>query len=112
MEDFFNVLWHLIPITERLLNTGMVKDLAETWTTIIQAGLTVAALGVLCEGGRLVRGLWKLVANMKAARDLHPYFIYKDVKARQRYFIPTQSQNKSPERMDGGGQHQVVIPAR
>ncbi|MBN2533437.1 MAG: formylglycine-generating enzyme family protein [Spirochaetales bacterium] len=100
MKDFFDALWGLVPITEWLLNTGMAKELAETWTTIIQAVLTMAALGVLGGFVRAVKELWKWVVNIRAARDLFPAFTYKEVKARQRYFIPTQFQNKSPERME------------
>ena len=59
-----------------------------------------ALLGLIKELPKAFAWLYRRRQDQKAARDLAPYFTYKEVKEKRKLFIETQGQSASPTRQD------------
>jgi len=93
MEKIIEALLKLIPFAPLLEKLGIGTEASVAFAGIIIL-ILVCALGKLCTYFVSRR------KNSSAARDLAPYFTYRQVQAATRLFIPTRFQNQSPTRED------------
>ncbi len=89
MDKIIDALCKIIPLSDYIQKIGLSKELSDSISIFLIIILSYSFL-------YLVKYLINYYKNSITARDLAPYFEYKQVTKYRKYFIPTQFQNISP----------------